>query len=615
MHSPVKTRSGSEDPARNSDLGNPGSLVEVLRSNARRAPGDLACGFLDSRGNVERQLTFAALDDLAYAGAIWLISNGAQGQRVLLPFEPGLDFTIAYLSCLYAGAVAVPLDFNTRGRGSARIRAIADDCEASIVVASSIEAAEQIAGGMRERPVAVGIHGLASIELEAPGLPIPSSSTLAMLQYTSGSTGNPKGVKVTHGNLWSNLEAIRSRFGIDRSSRIVSWLPHFHDMGLIGGILQPLYSGCASWRFAPLVFAQRPIRWLESIARFRGTVSGAPNFAYEHCIHRIAPSQIKELDLSSWQVAFVGGEKVRAQTIEGFAARFAGSGFRRSAFLPCYGLAESTLLVTGTDWRTSPKVTALHRSTASEFSPRTPEHVSCGTAVPDHKVIVVDPDRREICREGNAGEIWVRGPSVASGYWGYSPSLEREVFDARVRDDCDGEGFLRTGDVGVILADELYVTGRLKDSIVLDGVNYFAEDIEEIVQGAHSRVGPGRCVAFAVESGSAEELVVAVELDRATWRGLAGTRGLDAATLRAWVEMVDAIRGKVAVALGAQVGEVVPVPPSALPRTTSGKIARLQCRVAHATASWPQSAAPSRRSRMDSDMRAIGTCAKDQSSY
>src|SRR6202035_4988479 len=383
------------------------------------------------------------------------------------------------------------------------------------------------------------------------------------------STSNPKGVVVTHANLVHNEEAICLGFGQTAASVIVGWLPLYHDMGLIGNVLQPLYTGATAVLLSPFAFLQRPRLWLETIDRYRGTTSGGPNFAYDLCVRKIGEAKRTGLDLSSWSVAFNGAEPVRAETLERFSAAFASCGFRREAFFPCYGLAEATLFAAGGDPASAPAVRAFRtgdllrheavEAATGEASSR--PRVGCGRPSPGQRIAVVDPESGAPCPPGRVGEIWIAGPSVAAGYWDQPPETER-LFHART---TDGDGpFLRTGDLGFLAADgELFVTGRLKDLIILRGRNHYSQDLEATAGTAHPSLGDGTGAAFTVDSDGEERLVVVYEVDRHAARP---------------GEIAAAIRQVIAEEHEGPAWEVVLVPTGGGPRTTSGKVQRRACR-------------------------------------
>ncbi|HTQ78496.1 MAG TPA: fatty acyl-AMP ligase, partial [Thermoanaerobaculia bacterium] len=472
---------------------------------------------------------------------------------------------------LYAGAVAVPAYPPQSSRAFPRLAAIAADSRPALALTTTVLLKKL--SQLSAQGVDLGLKCLTTDDIplsraadwQEPDL---RPESLAFLQYTSGSTALPKGVMVSHGNLLHNEEMIRRAFGQSRESVIVGWLPLYHDMGLIGNVLQPLYVSARCILMSPLGFLQKPLRWLRAISHFRGTTSGGPNFAYDLCVRKIRPEEISELDLSCWEVAFNGAEAVRAETLENFSRTFAPCGFRREAFFPCYGLAEATLFVTGVAKGRLPKIERFVARSLEEgqvvvappedSSAR--ELVSCGTAFMGQRLVIVDPDSGEACPPDRIGEVWVAGLSLAQGYFRRDEDTARD-FTARLGEEGP---FLRTGDLGFLLDGELYVTGRLKDLIILRGRNLYPQDVELAVERSHPALRPGCGAAFAVDFGGEEQLVVVQEVER----DFAGE----------WEPLADAIRGAVAQEHQAQARAVVLIRAGSIPKTSSGKIQRRACR-------------------------------------
>ena len=530
------------------------TLVALLRERAEELPDHPLYTFLADGEEEAGALTLGELDRRARAIGARLAGAGLRGERALLLFPPGLDFIAAFFGCLYGGVVAVPAYPPRTRQDDPRLTEIVRDCRPRAVLTTA-HLRSRLAG----REAGPGLAGALWVAVdEVPaGLaadwrdPDLEAGSLAFLQYTSGSTSSPKGVQVTQGNLLHNERMIRRAFRQGPESVVVSWLPLYHDMGLIGGVLQPLYAGSRCILMSPAAFLQSPARWLRAISRYRATTSGGPNFAYELCVRRFRPGQREELDLASWEVAFNGAEPVRAATLDRFAAAFAPCGFRRAAFAPCYGLAEATLLVTAAAGGSS--VLAVDGRSL----------VGCGAPAPDQDVRIVDPETGLPRDEGEEGEIWIAGPSVAAGYWD-RPEETARTFGALLP---DGGPFLRTGDLGLLRKRELFLTGRLKDLVILRGRNHHPQDLELTAERAHPALRPGGGAAFAVDAGDEERLVIVHELER---RAAAPPE-----------EIAEVVRRVVAEEHEVRVHELVLIPAGTLPRTSSGKVRRGACRAAY----------------------------------
>jgi amino acid adenylation domain-containing protein len=562
-------------------LENSRTLIELLRRQADARP-DLAAYTFLADGEVEAEsLTFSELDRVARGIGAALVELGAAGERVLLLYPPGLEFVSAFLGCLYAGALAVPAYPPRSARGLPRLRSIAVDARPRVVMTTAGLLA-RTRGMLGEMPELADALWLSTDGLEERAEewrePAVDGGTLAFLQYTSGSTSTPKGVMVSHANLLHNEEMIRQAFDQSADSVILGWLPLYHDMGLIGNVLQPLYLGAPCILMSPVAFLQNPLRWLTAISRYRATTSGGPNFAYELCTRKVTEEQKAALDLSSWRVAFNGAEPVRAETLDRFAEAFAACGFRREAFYPCYGLAEATLFATGGRQGRPPVMRAFAPAGLEEGRAEavTPDEgrtlVGCGAGWMDQRVLVVDPATARPCLPGRVGEIWIAGPSVAQGYWNRPEATEHD-FQARLADEPanspESGPFLRTGDLGFSdEAGELFVTGRLKDLIILRGRNHYPQDLELTAERAHPTLRAGCGAAFSVDVGGEERLVLVQELERRTGDASAE-------------EVAESIRSAVAQEHEVQVHEVVLLRVGTIPKTSSGKIQRHGCRAAY----------------------------------
>ncbi|HZB31894.1 MAG TPA: fatty acyl-AMP ligase [Streptosporangiaceae bacterium] len=551
------------------------TMTEVLLTRAAEKPGAVAYGFLADGEDAVAELTYGDLATQSRRIAALLADRLSPGSRAILVYPPGLEFVMAFFGCLLAGVIAVPAyppAPPVLNEGVRRLRRVAADAGAEAVLTSSAYHAFRAA--TPEIKAAVEPPWLVT-DRERIGDPDAwrdggiDADTVAMIQYTSGSTADPKGVVLRHGNLMANQRAIQQAMGAGDRTVGVSWLPMYHDMGLIGFILQPLYLGIPSYLLSPLHFLERPVRWLRAVSRFRGTVSGGPNFAYELCVKRITDEEKDGLDLSSWRVAFTGSDHVHATPLRRFAERFADRGLRPEALYPCYGLAEASLLVTGSVPLGGPRTVRLDAAALAEGAARpgepagarTVESVSCGRPPEGHEVVVVDPEQGAALPEGRVGEIWVRGPSVAAGYWN-RPEPSEATFRAYL--PGHEEPFLRTGDLGFLLGGELHVTGRIKDVMIVRGRNVYPQDVEIAAQEADGRTRAGGGAAFGIQVAGAEEVALVQEVSAA---GEAETAA-----------MLRRIRQAVSDAQGIGLAAICLVPPRTLPRTSSGKIRRAACR-------------------------------------
>jgi FkbH-like protein len=551
------------------------SLVDLLRWRARCQPTGLAYAFLADGETEESRLTFADLDRRARAIAAGLGSVAEAGDRVLLLYPQGLAYLTAFFGCLYAGLVAVPSFPPRLNRSDPRLGAIVADSDARVALTTS-RFLSNVERRFAHMPELESLHWLdtatilddAAGEWQDPGV---GEETLAFLQYTSGSTATPKGVMVCHRNLLCNLEMLRTAFDQSARSLFVSWLPLFHDMGLIVMALHSAYVGAGCVLMAPPDVVQRPFRWLDAISRYGGTTSGGPNFAFDLCVRRIAPEQREMLDLSSWTLAVNGSEPVRHETLERFAGAFAPCGLRREALYPAYGLAEATVFVSGGIKTEPPVVRSLSGAGLEErcvAAPSTGEEdarmlVGCGQTWLDQEIAIVDPESLVRCPPGRIGEIWISGPNVARGYWN-RPCATEETFRAHLADTGEGP-FLRTGDLGFLLDDELFIAGRIKDLIIVRGLNHYPQDIELTAERGHPALREGCGAAFSIDAAGSERLVIVYELER-------GHRDADVS------EVCDAVRRAVAADHELQVHTIVLIRTGSVPKTSSGKIQRSACR-------------------------------------
>ncbi|HEX3682842.1 MAG TPA: condensation domain-containing protein [Bryobacteraceae bacterium] len=552
---------------------NPSTLTQLLIDRGHSHGDRPAFTFLLGDEQRSIQWTYASLAANARTIAAKLQLEGCAGERVLLLYPPGLDFIAGFCGCVFAGAIAVPAYPPRSNRNAARLKAIIEDCQPAAVLTTR-ETFDRTKGLIAADGTLAGLKFLTTDDL-APDIaggwrqPELDKDSVAFLQYTSGSTATPKGVIVSHGNILHNQRSIQEAFRQSENSVIAGWLPLYHDMGLIGNVLQPLYLGAQCILMSPVSFLQKPARWLEAISKYKATTSGGPDFAYELCVRKITEEQQATLDLSSWSVAFNGAEPVRARTLERFAKRFSCNGFRKTAFCPCYGLAEATLLVSGHSADDAPLELNVDAGALGQHTIRTDAGtagtkpvVSCGTLAQENRVAIINPESLAKCSSTQVGEIWITGPSVAQGYWD-RPEETEKTFRARIPGG-DGETFLRTGDLGFLHNGELFVTGRAKDLLIIRGRNYYPQDIEATASAAHPALQAGAAAAFSIEVDGEEQLAIVHEV-----------RGGNSEALN---PLLDSICKAVVEQYEIQPHTVALVPVGRIPKTSSGKIQRYACR-------------------------------------
>jgi amino acid adenylation domain-containing protein len=575
------------------------TVVDLLYYRASEQPNQQAFTFLQD-GEIQSAVwTYQELDRRSRAIAAHLQAKQLVGERALLFYPPGLDYLAAFFGCLYAGVVAVPAYPPRNHRNTPRILALIQDAQAAIALTTTflcpkLESLLTSSMGQIQQQwlTTDDIRFEDAIDWRPPAI---NPNTLAFLQYTSGSTGSPKGVMLSHGNLLHNAAVTCQLMGHSPVSMFVSWLPIYHDMGLIGGILQPLYGGFPCVLMAPASFLQRPFRWLKAISDYGGTTSGGPNFAYDLCVQKITDEQRETLDLSRWAVAFNGAEPVRTETLDRFADAFAVCGFQKSAFYPCYGMAEATLMVSGARHIDPPRFITVDKpllergqclaisdegSKEEIFSNsanlesilfdrnsecrQTQTLVSCGQCVAQQQIAIVHPETLQRCSPHEIGEIWVSGPSVGHGYWNRSEETEQTFYASL--EDAPGVSFLRTGDLGIIQDGELLIVGRVKDLIIIRGRNFYPQDLELAAERSHPALRSNSNAAFSVEINSEEKLVLVQELE-----------------FRQNPEVEDvakAIRQAISTEYEVQVYAVILLKPGTIPKTSSGKIQRRACHAA-----------------------------------
>ncbi|HKQ74904.1 MAG TPA: fatty acyl-AMP ligase [Blastocatellia bacterium] len=589
------------------------TLVHMLRERAADEADRVAFTYLIDGETESAPVTYGQLDRQARAIAADLQAIASKGDRAALLYQNGVEFIAAFFGCLYSGVIAVPLPSVFSPKSFPILQTILADATPRVLLTT--ESLLPKIGALIET------GGHSEIQLmttdQAPQSETPSGTEdwrepsidpggLAYLQYTSGSTDKAKGVMITHRNCLRNLEDLDQFIPHRPGAAVVTWLPHFHDMGLVYGLLEPIYKRLHCYVMPPQSFIQRPRRWLEAISRYRATHSGGPNFAYEHCVRRIEPQDCEGLDLSCWEVAFNGSEPLHKETLDRFARTFAPLGFDSEAFCPAYGLAEATLVVSCAFKEESPvSRTVLSAAlengeveTADETAPGVRTIMASGKLLPATRIAIVDPESRLCCAPGRIGEVWVSNPSVALGYWN-RPKETARAFQAHLADTGQGP-FLRTGDLGFMAGEDLYITGRIKDLIIIGGRNHYPQDIEATVQNSHPSIRAGACIAMSVEVEREERLVIAAELDRhyqfdpqsiaqpAIDRETADVEAQSqdsnakgTAPGRKQVrreEIIASINEAVSSKHGVRPYNIVILGVGAIPRTTSGKLQRLECR-------------------------------------
>ena len=551
------------------------NLVDLLVYRALHQSSQTAFTFLQDGEESELTLTYEQLDTKARSVAVYLQNISTPGERVLLLYPPGLDYIAAFFGCLYAGLIAIPLYSPKNNRKISRILSIMEDSRAKIALTNN-----QSLNNLQKlnyAPELKKLHWLATDGIDEnlanqwEQKPVSSIST-AYLQYTSGSTSTPKGVMISHENVLYNSAEIAIAWGMGTNSVLVSWLPHFHDFGQIYGVLQPIYNGFPCIFMSPASFTQKPIRWLKAISDYKATHSGAPNFAYDLCTEKIKPEQCENIDLSSWKVTVNGAEPVRKQTLEKFYEFFAPYGFCWDTFLPGYGLAEATLQVSSARKKNSPTILNVRADSlahnliveATEEEQPARALVGCGSTVLNAKVVIVDPESLVQSPPDRVGEIWISGPSISQGYWKRLEETQ-STFRAHIAGNEEGP-FLRTGDLGFVKDGELFITGRIKDLIVIRGSNHYPQDIELTVEQSHPSLRSGYSAAFSVDEKDRERLVIACEIERSY------LRRLDAD------EVIRSIRQAISQEHELEVYAVLLLKTASIPKTSSGKIQRKACR-------------------------------------
>jgi len=567
------------------------TLVDILHERADSQPQKTAYTFLVDGETEEISLTYGQLEQRAKAIAAYLQSVSSPQDRVLLLYSPGLEYIEAFFGCLYAGVIAIPAYLPRANRSLNRIQNIIKDAQANLALTTH-SILNNLESQLERTPELKSLHWITTDNLDGnlaqdwhrPNL---SSDTVAFLQYTSGSTGEPKGVKIAYQNLLHNLESIHRCFRHSTQSKGVIWLPPYHDMGLIGGILQPLYGDFPVTLMSPLMFLQSPLRWLRAISNYQATTSGGPNFAYDLCVRKFRPEQATGLDLSNWEVAFDGAEPINHDTLDKFATTFAPYGFRYSAFYPCYGMAEATLIISGGSKNASVVTKTVQGKAleqnkiaiANPLDENSRTLVSCGGSLIDQKIAIANPETLVACKSSEIGEIWVSGASIAGGYWN-QPQETEHTFNAYLSNTKEGP-FLRTGDLGFLENGELFFTGRLKDMIIIKGRNHYPQDIERTVEESNSFIRPSCVASFSVDIQGEEKLIILAEVERRYWsnnRSTLKSNGYSTTENMNVQELIQSIRREVSKHHDLQVHSTLLLKPGSLPKTSSGKIQRHACR-------------------------------------
>jgi acyl-CoA synthetase (AMP-forming)/AMP-acid ligase II/acyl carrier protein len=547
---------------------------DILAQRAAAHPTKDALVVVGTDGMEKLRLTYAELHEQVDRYASGLIERGLPGSRALMLFEPGVGFVVSFMGCLRAGVIAIPCHLAKPGRSTwNRLVAIVRDSDASCILTDAVSIPKLVSWFV-ESPELSSLRMLSPNDLSGNPAAIvwkrPSADAPAFLQYTSGSTGVPNGTIVTFGNLIANAGVVGPWCSFDFDATVVCWLPPYHDLGLIGNILQSLLDGSRCVLLPPVSVVQNPRRWLETISRYKATISMAPNFAYELCVRRIPPEKREGLDLSSWACAVNAAEPIRASTITSFTEAYRAYGFRAETFRPVYGLAEATLMVSVGEPGRPPEILWVDpdaiddgRIVPAQSGTRSRAIVGSGKVRTPQQVAIVDPNSRRVCADGVVGEIWVSGSCVASGYW-RRPDISERTFRART---ADGAGpYMRTGDLGTVVDDQLYVTGRIKEVMIVHGRKIYPQDIEGTVQQSHDALKPAGGAVFSVDRGDNEAIIVVQEIER-SWLASVNREELVSRISEAVFREHDIV-----------ISDVVLTKPETVPKTSAGKIQRVLCR-------------------------------------
>ncbi|MEQ1674684.1 MAG: fatty acyl-AMP ligase [Candidatus Nitrotoga sp.] len=553
------------------------TFVDVLSKHAAEIPNDTALVFLTNGEKAQPSMTFSELHELSMKFAAGIREHADRGNRVLLLFQSSYEFAVAFFGCLYAGVISIPLPIPSRRIGDwTRMEKIIHDTDAKLVVTYE-KARERLMQNAQDnmRTTEFNLHLYEDmIKAKAMRPEKIKGSDAVFLQYTSGSTGAPKGVILSHDNLIENQIILKKGFRNHSESVYLSWLPLFHDMGLIGNFMQAIYIGQPFIFMAPNAFLQKPIRWLRAVSEYNVRVSGAPNFAYDLCVERIKEEDKEELDLSSWEVAFNGAEPVRADTLKKFSQAFKNCSFNEKAFYPCYGTAESTLIISGAVEYGMPVYLDVERKSYeqnkiivsnNEGSEDSITLVSSGKPLIENSVVIVSPINKRQLPNLAVGEIWLNSPCNASGYWNNLEASEK-TFRNKIEGDDSLKDYLNTGDLGFLDGENIYITGRTKDLLIFNGRNIYPQDIESCSSGSDVALKTGRCAATSLYIDGKERLVLIHELERLH------------VNKSNYDEVIENIRIAVYKEFSVPVFGVALVSPLTIPMTSSGKIRRQLCR-------------------------------------
>lgn len=579
-------------------LRNVASMVDVIMCRAEETPDHVVFRFLPEGTDEGESLSFSQLDVMARRVAVSLQQTGHRGDRVVLFFPPGIPYIISLFACFYAGMVAVPAYPPRRNRSSYRVFSIVENAGVSVCLTTQQvlrDIERNFASDFASNKINWICYEDAIIHKpEAWVSPALKGDELALLQYTSGSTGEPKGVMITHYQILYNSEYIRQSFGFSKQTIGMNWLPIYHDMGLIGTIMQAPYIGALSITMPPVAFLQDPLKWLKAITKYKVTTAGGPNFGFDHCIHKVPEIEIEQLDLSSMETFFCGAEPVRAKTMQDFAACFAPAGARPEQLYPCYGMAETVLIVTGGS-KLSPlrfatiNSKSLAQGKIEKVDENHPDAITltgCGHTWLDTEVRIVHPETYEAVPAHHTGEIWISGSGVTQGYWG-RPEENLRTFGAQIKDEGTVKYF-RSGDIGFLDGNELYITGRIKDLLIFRGVNFYPTDIEFTVQEAHPALRKNAGAAFPALVRGEEQLVIAQEVERSSMHNLPEA------------EIFSAIRQAIAEEFELSVYAIVLLRPGSIPLTSSGKIQRRVAKYGYLTGELQSIAIWEKESRIES---------------